>query len=76
MKSLLNNFLFSISIQIPIILLSDNILRILSYVSIIVSVGLFFAGLYLTYKRRKYGIRIFCLSFLLLINPMINLVFN
>lgn len=76
MKSLLSNFSFSLPKQIPIIYLSDNTINILSYVSIIVSICLFFAGLYLIRKNKKYGIRTLCSSFLLLINPIINLVLN
>jgi uncharacterized membrane protein len=76
MKSLLSSFSFSLPKQIPIIHLSDNTINILSYVSIIVSIGLFFAGLYLIRKNKKYGIRTLCSSFLLLINPIINLVLN
>ena len=76
MKFLLNNFLFSIPTQIPIINLSARTITILGCISIIASVTLFLAGLYLIYKRRKYGIRSLCSSLLLLINPMINLIFN
>ncbi len=76
MKSLLNNFSFPVPTQIPIIHLSNNTINILSCVSIIVSIGLSLIGLYLIYKNKKYGIRTLCSSFLLLINPIINLVLN
>lgn len=76
MKALLNKFLFSIPTQISIIHLSANTITILSYISVIVSASLFLVGIYMIYKRKKHSIRILCLSFLLLINPMINLVLN
>ena len=76
MKALLNKFLFSIPTQISIIHLSASTITILSYISVIVSASLFLVGIYMIYKRKKHSIRILCLSFLLLINPMINLVLN
>ncbi|GAA0127477.1 hypothetical protein UT300019_33820 [Clostridium sp. CTA-19] len=76
MKALLNKFLFSIPTQISIIHLSASTITILSYISVIVSASLFLVGIYMIYKRKKHSIRILCLSFLLLINPMINLILN
>lgn len=76
MKALLNKFLFSIPTQISIIHLSASTITILSYISVIVSASLFLVGIYMIYKRKKHSIRILCLSFLLLINPTINLILN
>ena len=76
MNVMLNNFLSTFQIKMPIVNLSPHTITILNYISIIIAIIVFLSGVYIIYTRKKYGLRIVFSSLLLLINPLINSIFN
>ncbi|MGE7916883.1 hypothetical protein [Lysinibacillus xylanilyticus] len=58
------------------ILQQNNSIGIFSYISIGLALVVFSIGLFCILKKKKYGIYILASSFLLLINPAINIFLN
>lgn len=58
------------------ILQQNNTIGILSYISIGLALVVFIMGLFCMLKKKKYGIYVVVSSFLLLINPAIDIFLN
>ncbi|MGA3600217.1 hypothetical protein [Lysinibacillus agricola] len=58
------------------ILQQNNTKEIFSYISMGLALVVFSFGLFCILKKKKYGIYILASSFLLLINPAINIFLN
>jgi len=54
----------------------NNILGIFSFISIGLALVVFIIGLICILKKKKYGVYVLASSFLLLVNPAINFLFN
>ncbi|MFC9542528.1 hypothetical protein ACFTQ7_22055 [Lysinibacillus sp. NPDC056959] len=58
-------------------ILQQNIsIGIFSYISIALALVVFMIGLFCILKKKKYGVYVLASSFLLLVNPAIDFLFN